>query len=267
MTRSKATSRCAVNGALRIARSHLKRVRDDFGDSLSLAVTPERIDKYIETRLTKKRGLKGEVIHGDCPASINRALQLLGQVFNLVVKRGTLSRAPYIRKLSEADNVRQSFFSEAEIGDVLANLPNDGLRDFVEWAACTGQRNGEIASLTWDMVDGSEIRIPGEVCKNRRPRVITQLAEPIFHRGDGLPVGEFKKSWATATKKAQCAGKLFHDLRRTCARRLLAAGVPQVIARDLTGHRTSAMFDHYAIVSSADVLAAQKKVAEFRKQA
>jgi len=273
-------------------RSHLKRVRDDFGDSLSLAVTPERIDKYIETRLTKKRGLKGEVIHGDCPASINRALQLLGQVFNLVVKRGTLSRAPYIRKLSEADNVRQSFFSEAEIGDVLANLPNDGLRDFVEWAACTGQRNGEIASLTWDMVDGSEIRIPGEVCKNRRPRVIplgpelaeivarrkkarrlvpmhgvTQLAEPIFHRGDGLPVGEFKKSWATATKKAQCAGKLFHDLRRTCARRLLAAGVPQVIARDLTGHRTSAMFDHYAIVSSADVLAAQKKVAEFRKQA
>jgi integrase len=65
------------------------------------------------------------------------------------------------------------------------------------------------------MVDGNEIRITGEVCKNRRPRVIpigpelaeilarrkkarrvipmagvTQLAEPIFHRGDGLPIGE-----------------------------------------------------------------------------
>jgi len=208
------------------------------------------------------------------------------------VKRGRLSRAPYIRKLSEADNVRQGFFSEAEIRDVLANLPNDGLRDFVEWAACTGQRKGEIAFLTWDMVDGSEIRIPGELCKNLRQRVIplgselaeilarrkkarrlvpmggvTQLAEPIFHRGDGLPVGDFKKSWVTATKKAKCAGKLFHDLRRTCARRLLAAGIPQVTARELTGHRTSAMFDRYAIVSSADVLAAQNKVAEFRRQA
>jgi integrase len=273
-------------------RSHLKRVRDDFGVSLAMAITPEQIDKYIEGRLANKRGPRGEGIPGDRPASINRTLQLLGQSFELAVKRGTLSRAPYIRKLSEADNVRQGFFSEAEIKIVLANLPDDGLRDFVDWAACTGQRKGEIGSLTWDMVDGSEIRIPGEVCKNRRPRVIplgpelaeiiarrkkarrlvpmdgvTQLSEPIFHRGDGRPVGDFKKSWATATKKASCAGKLFHDLRRTCARSLLAAGVPQVVARELTGHRTSAMFDRYAIVSSTDVLAAQKKVAQFRRQA
>ncbi len=273
-------------------RSHLKRVRDDFGDLLAAAVTPEQIDKYIERRLARRRGAKGELIPGDRPASINRSLQLLGQSFSLAVKRGTLSRAPYIRKLSEADNVRQGFFSDAEVKSVLANLPDDGLRDFVEWAACTGQRKGETVSLTWDMVDSGEVRIPGELCKNRRPRVIplgpelaeiiarrrkarrlvpmdgvTQLAEPIFHRGDGLPIGEFKKSWATATQKAKCAGKLFHDLRRTCARRLLAAGVPQVIARELTGHRTSAMFDRYAIVSNVDVLAAQKKVAQFRRQA
>jgi integrase len=273
-------------------RSHLKRVRDDFGDLLAAAVTPEQIDKYIARRLASNRGAKSELIPGDRPASINRSLQLLAQCFNLAVKRGKLSRAPYIRKLSEADNVRQGFFSEEEITNILANLPDDGLRDFVDWGACTGQRKGEIASLTWDMVDGDELRIPGEVCKNRRPRVIplgpelseiiarrkkarrlvpidgvTRLAEPIFHRGDGLPVGEFKKSWATATKKAKCPGRLFHDFRRTCARRLLAAGVPQVVARELTGHRTSAMFDRYAIVSSTDVLAAQKKVAQFRKQA
>jgi integrase len=212
-------------------RSHLKRVCVDFGDSLALAVTPERIDRYIEDRLAEKRGPMGESSPGDRPASINRALQLLGQVFNLAIKRGTLSRAPYIRKLSEVDNVRQGFFSEAQIREVLANLPDDGLRDFVEWADCTGQRKGEIASLTWDMVGGDEIRIPGKVCKNRRPRVIpigpklaeiiarrkkarrvlsmdgvTRFAEPIFHRGDGLPVGDFKKSWATATKKSNCEG-------------------------------------------------------------
>jgi integrase len=274
-------------------RSHLKRVRDDFGDLLGHAVTPERVDKYIEGRLASKGSPKDNVISGNRPASINRTLQLLGQAFNLAVKRGTLARAPYIRKLSEADNVRQGFFSEAQIKSVLANLPDDGLRDFVDWAACTGQRKGEIASLTWDMVDGDEIRIPGEICKNRRPRVIPlgpelteiierrkkarcvvssgetqiQLAELVFHRGDGLPIGDFKKSWATATKRAKCGGRLFHDFRRTCARRLLAAGIPQVVARELTGHRTSAMFERYAIVSSADVLAAQKRVAEFRKQA
>ena len=106
---------------------------------------------------------------------------------------------------------------------------------------------------------------PGSISDVEPSRNSECNAKPIFHRGNGLPVGEFKRSWAMATKKAKCVGRLFHDLRRTCARRLLAAGVPQVVARELTGHRTSAMFDRYAIVSSADVLAAQKKVAQFRK--
>jgi hypothetical protein len=42
------------------------------------------------------------------------------------VKRSKLSRAPYIRKLSEADIVRQGFFSEEEITNVLANCPMTG---------------------------------------------------------------------------------------------------------------------------------------------
>ncbi len=77
-------------------RSHLKRVKNDFGDLLAAAVTPEQIDKYIERRLASKRGTKGELIPGDRPASINRSLQLLGQCFSLAVKRSKLSRAPYI---------------------------------------------------------------------------------------------------------------------------------------------------------------------------
>jgi len=93
----------------------------------------------------------------------------------------------------------------------------------------------------------------------------TQLSEPIFHRGDAEPIKEFRKSWATATKKAKCPGRLLHDLRRTVARRLVAAAVPQVTARAFTGHLTDSVFARYAIVSSADLLAAQTKVSEFRK--
>ena len=92
-----------------------------------------------------------------------------------------------------------------------------------------------------------------------------QLSETIFHRGDGERIQEFRKSWATATKKAGCAGRLFHDFRRTVARRLIAANVPQVTARAFTGHLTDSVFARYAIVSSADLLAAQNRVAEFRK--
>lgn len=41
---------------------------------------------------------------------------------------------------------------------------------------------------------------------------VTRLAEPVFDRGDGLPVGEFKKSWATARKNANRPGRLFHGV-------------------------------------------------------
>jgi hypothetical protein len=88
-----------------------------------------------------------------------------------------------------------------------------------------------------------------------------QLSEYVFHR-DGAPVGEFKKSWATATKAAKCQGLLFHDLRRTCARRLLAAGVPTQVAKSITGHETDSIFSRYAIVDAALMLAAQEKVAD-----
>jgi integrase len=264
------------------ALSYVELVRADLGDRLAAAITSEAIDKYIQEKLDEQYA----------NASINRRLQVIGAAFNLAVRRGTLARAPYIRKLSEADNVRQGFFSEQEIAGVLSHLPDDGLRDFVEWASLTGQRKSEIASLTWSMIDGDVLRIPGEICKNGKPRVIplgaefaavlerrksarrivrdgvatTQLCEFIFHR-NGERVREFRKSWATATKKAKCPGRLLHDLRRTVARRLIAAAVPQVTARAFTGHLTDSVFARYAIVSSADLLAAQTKVSEFRKAA
>jgi len=39
-------------------RSNLKRVREDFGDSLAVTILPERIDRYIKERLAEKRGPK-----------------------------------------------------------------------------------------------------------------------------------------------------------------------------------------------------------------
>jgi integrase len=125
------------------------------------------------------------------------------------------------------------------------------LRDFTRFAYLTGWRKGEIISLKWTDVDrdAGAIRLRPEAAKTGRGRTVMlegDLAELIdrrwqarlfekdgdvrvtalvFHR-DSEPVGDFRKTGATACGAAGVPDKLFHDLRRTAARNMVRAGVP-----------------------------------------
>ncbi len=101
-----------------------------------------------------------------------------------------------------------------------------------------------------------------------------QVIPWVFCRDDGAPVGDFKKAWRTACVTARffrvvpvlaadgapqlrkdgtpmvrkVPTKLVHDFRRTAVRNLFRAGIPEAVAMKLTGHRTRAVFQRYAIV-------------------
>lgn len=259
--------------------SHLRRMIADFGEYRAVALTAEKIDRYIQQRLDA----------GDRPATINRTTQLLGQSYALAIQRGHLNKAPHVRKLSEKGNVRKGFLNPADFQKVLAALPDD-LKDFCEWGYATGMRKGETTLLRWDMIEGDELRIPGNITKNRESRTLplcgelaeiierrralrmvnengtARMVDFIFHR-DGMPVGEFRKSWKTACTKASVKGTRYHDLRRSAARNLSQAGVPREHAKKVTGHVSDSMWDRYNIVITDDVRKALERAEEYRKAA
>ena len=86
----------------------------------------------------------------------------------------------------------------------------------------------------------------------------------VFPRDDGRQLGDFRKVWATACKKAGVPGRLVHDLRRSAVRNLERANVPRSWATKLTGHKTEAVYRRYAIVSESDLSEAVKKLTRDR---
>ena len=185
--------------------SLISRAKQDFGAKMATELNADDIGTYIQRR--KAEGAKN--------SSINRVTEILRRAYKLAG-----IPVPPMERLSEKNNVRQGFFSEAELTALIAELPAD-LQDFTSFAAACGMRKGEVAGLTWKMIDGDELRIPGEICKNGKDRILplsgelseiierrratllhekngtVQMCEYIFHRG-GSPVAGIKKSWQTA---------------------------------------------------------------------
>jgi integrase len=252
--------------------SHIKPLRDHFGDWRAVGINFRAIETYITMRREAEKS----------NATINRELELLRRALRLAHDRQLLPSIPKVRVLPE-NNTRQGFFERPDLEAVVSALPAY-LQDFTRFAYLTGWRKGEITSLRWADVDrdAGAIRLRPEAAKTGRGRTVmlegdlaelinrrwqarllekggdVRVAALVFHR-DGDPVGDFRKAWATACQAAAVPDKLFHDLRRTAARNMVRAGVPERVAMAVTGHLTRSMFDRYNIVSEDDLrMAAQK---------
>ena len=68
----------------------------------------------------------------------------------------------------------------------------------------------------------------------------------VFHR-DGIPIRRWRTAWRTACQAAGVPTRFLHDCRRTAARNLIRANVPERVAMLLTGHKSRAIFDRYNI--------------------
>jgi integrase len=259
--------------------SHLKKAEVAFGSERAVKLTAEKIDGYISDRLAA----------GDRPATVNRVTQLLNQSFELAIQRGTLSRKPDIRRLSEKGNERKVSVSEKQLADFLAALRDRDrdLADFAEWCAACGMRKGEASELRWNMLHQDRLEIPAAICKNDEAHVLPlvgELADIIerrkkarrmespyiftrIMRGKVRKINTFDKARRTAACKANLpANFVFHSLRSVAATNLINAGVFPLVALKVGGWKTDSMLKRYCIFTTKDMREAILQTEAYRRE-
>ena len=256
--------------ALSTARARVDHLRGFFGGWPVEAMTADSVRTYQLSR--RKAGAES--------ATINRETSVLSRMFQLAIRRGQLERRPLFPKRLEENPPRDGFFEHAEYLKVRAHVPRS-YQDVLDFAYYSGWRRNEILGLTWDEVDlpGGVIRLSPRRSKTRTGRVLPislplrhvltrrrrrhQARDPrVFHR-DGVPVRVWRTALRDACRKAKVPHRLLHDCRRTAARNLIRAGVPERVAMLLTGHKTRAVFDRYNIVNEQELLTAGERLAAY----
>jgi integrase len=249
----------------------LARLRTAFADWRALAITTAQIQAYSAARLDE----------GAKPATINKELSALGRMFTLAVRNGSMQYRPQVPKL-RAENARTGFLEPADFEAFCAELPAY-LRPVARFAYLSGWRKGEVLGLMWRQVDlkTGAIRLDPAQSKNGEGRVLAfdadsalaaVLAEQaearrldcpyVFHR-NGRPIRDFYHAWRAAASRAGLTGLMLHDFRRSTARNLVRAGVPERVAMAVTGHKTRAIFDRYNIVSETDLRDASARITAY----
>ena len=193
--------------------------------------------------------------------TINRVLALLRKAMNIARKDGLIHAVPYFPMLRE-DNVRTGFVETDQFKTILSHLP-EHLHPLMIFLYRTGCRVGAALQITWEMVSGdaTTMTLPAKIVKNKEPITLALTAELTAvlkkqFRQTGQPVFDatnLRREWASATVAAKCPELLIHDLRRSGARNLVNAGVPETVAMKIGGWKTRSVFIRYAIVATKDI--------------
>lgn len=254
----------------RLERS-IDALKTSFDGSPVPAMDERAIEAYVSSRLAE----------GYANATVNRELAALKRMFKLGYKQRLVGRIPHIETLTE-DNARRGFWSEEELSLVLDKLQPE-LRPIVSVAYITGWRKGELLSRQrrhLDLEQGWLTLEPGET-KNKKGRQfpltdrlrgvleaheavrrqtearLSRIIPDLFFHYDGpyegCEITTIQKQWMKARKAAGLTDLTFHCFRRTAARNLVRAGVPERVVMEAVGWRTRAMLDRYNIVDERDL--------------
>jgi integrase len=234
----------------------VKNLKAFFGTPTLEHVTPKRIVAYKNQRYAD--GVK--------PATINRELASLKKAFNLARREWEwCDDNPVCRvSMEQEHNTRDRWLTIDEEARVVSAAPA-WLRELMVFAIHTGMRQGEILGLTWAGVDLFRRTVTVFKAKNGERRTIplnqtglellkhkcgsrsveTELVFPSAAQ-TRLNASNISRSLNLALEKAKMTDFHFHDLRHTCATRMVQAGVDLYKVQRLLGHKSPIMTQRYA---------------------
>jgi integrase len=253
------------NPPLRVAR-----IKKTFGSRSAASIRPSEVSDWL-------RGL--DVAR----ATMNRYRTQFSSIYTYGKERELVSVNPVrdvksskvgsgnIRYMDHAEEARLRKVLQADVDLCQTEGLKKRYRHHIyelDVALKTGMRRGEQYSLTWDEVDFNRREIVLTKTKNGSSRTV-HMIDNVVAAMEGLKkipmvrksrssespnqapdnsvfsLGDNKKWWASATKRARIRNLRWHDLRHTFCSRLAQAGASMKVIQEAAGHKTIQMAARY----------------------
>lgn len=206
------------------------------------------------------------------PATVRRELAVLRAAINHAHREGRLTRPVHVFLPAKPEG-RDRWLTRSEAAALLRTARRDPrcrlyLPLFVLLGLYTGARKQAILGLRWHQVDLERGRIdfnaPGRARTSKGrpiipiPRRLVRFLRLARDRGndlgyvvnrDGRPLGDVKRAFASAARRAGLANVSPHTLRHTAGTWMAQHGVPLWEIAGYLGHsheRTAALYSHHS---------------------
>ncbi|AKS22747.1 MAG: Integrase [Leptospirillum sp. Group II 'C75'] len=170
-------------------------------------------------------------------------------------------------RLPSPPSGRDRRLQPGELEKILESVSEE-MGQVIRFALETAMRRGELAGMTWDMVDLKKrtVTLPETKTKNGQKRIVplSSVAVTILkdrlstRRIDGkvwnIGLDAISQDFAKACQKAEISDLHFHDLRHEATSRLFEKGFDTMEVRTITGHKTLQMLARYTHLRAEDLV-------------
>ena len=147
----------------------------------------------------------------------------------------------------------------------LLESSSEELSQVIRFALETAMRRGELAGMTWEMVDLKKRTVTLPDTKNGQKRIVPLSAEAVAILKDRLSTRQIDgevwnirldaitQDFARACRNAGISGLHFHDLRHEATSRFFEFGLDAPKVKEITGHKTYSMLARYTHLKAEDI--------------